>query len=128
MPAWQPQTRWSPASPAPELGRSHPKHSRRPLAVLLGSISRRTTAGSFLLQAATEDLSAAAASSSPDDTAVRQIGITSVKPSSGLEPETPLLTMNVRRGPTHAGFRLAVRILSPRGSPRLVAFYAAMRP
>jgi hypothetical protein len=39
-----------------------------------------------------------------------------------------LLTMNVRRGPTDAGFRLAARVVSPRGSPRLVAFCAAVRP
>jgi hypothetical protein len=34
----------------------------------------------------------------------------------------------MRRGPTDAGFRLAARVLSPRGSPRLVAFCAAVRP
>jgi hypothetical protein len=51
----------------------------------------RAGVASFLLQAATEDLSGRSASSSPDDTAVRQIGISSLEPSSGLEPETPSL-------------------------------------
>ena len=37
---------------------------------------------------------------------------TSAKPSDGLEPYS-LLTMNVRRGPTYAGFRVA-RLRTPR--------------
>jgi hypothetical protein len=38
-----------------------------------------------------------------------------VKPSDGLTVD-PLLTMNVRRGSIHAGFRTAVRVCMPRGS------------
>src|SRR5919199_320920 len=40
----------------------------------------------------------------------------------------PLLTMNVRRGPIHAGPGVAVRVCRYRRSPRLVAFCAVVRP
>jgi hypothetical protein len=40
----------------------------------------------------------------------------------------PLLTMNVRRGPTHAGLRVVARARSCRESPRFAAFCMAVRP
>jgi hypothetical protein len=46
---------------------------------------------------------AAAASSSPDDTAVRQIGITSLEPSDGLEPSTPSLPSSDEAGTAGKG-------------------------
>src|SRR5436309_978973 len=36
--------------------------------------------------------------------------------------------MNVRRGPTHAGFRVVVRARGSREAPRVAAFCAAVRP
>src|SRR5262245_42595935 len=36
--------------------------------------------------------------------------------------------MNVRRGPTHAGFRVAVRVCGPRESPRFAASCMPVRP
>jgi hypothetical protein len=38
------------------------------------------------------------------------------------------LTMNVRRGSIHAGFRVAVRVHGRRETPRFVAFCKVVRP
>jgi hypothetical protein len=51
-----------------------------------------------------------------------------VRALSRTRTADPLLTMNVRRGPIHAGFGSTVRLCASRWSPRVVAFLTFVRP